>query len=146
LYNHPVFEHINGEKMSPRFLRLAKGRERTDSLFNIVDDHGELYWTNALCKEAVTKYFQDIYTVPVTAPDDYAGLIEGFLGPDICNNEIVLGCKLTEGEADNLDLDLSIAELDAAAGTGKVRSAPGIDGFNNFFYKKVLETFQGASA
>jgi exonuclease III len=146
LYNHPVFEHINGEKMSPRFLRLAKGRERTDSLFNIVDDHGELYRTNALCKEAVTKYFQDIYTVPVTAPDDYAGLIEGFLGPDICNNEIVLGCKLTEGEADNLDLDLSIAELDAAAGTGKVRSAPGIDGFNNFFYKKVLETFQGASA
>jgi hypothetical protein len=39
---------------------------------------------------------------------------------------------LTEGEANNLDLGLSIAELDEAAGTGKVRSAPGIDGFNNF--------------
>jgi hypothetical protein len=146
LYNHPVFEHINGEKMSPRFLRLAKGRERTESLFNIVDERGELYRTNALCKEAVTNYFQDIYTVPVTALNDYAGLIEGFLGPDICNNEIVLGCKLTEGEANILDLDLSIAELDVAAGTGKARSAPGIDGFNNFFIKKILETFQGASA
>jgi hypothetical protein len=76
------------------------------------------------------------------APQDFDGLIENFLGPEICNNDIVLGCKLTEREASNLDLDLTIGELDEAAGTGKIRSAPGIDGFNNFFIKKFWKHFR----
>jgi exonuclease III len=64
LFSHPVFEHINGEKMSPRFLRLAKGRDRNDSLFNIVDERGENYRTNNLCKMAVQNYFADIWPMP----------------------------------------------------------------------------------
>jgi hypothetical protein len=142
LYSHPVFEHINSEKMSPRFLRLAKGRDRNDSLFNIVDERGENYRTNNLCKVAVQNYFADIYEVPADAPQDFDGLIENFLGPEICNNEIVVGCRLTEREASNLDLDLTIGELDEAAGTGKIRSAPGIDGFNNFFINKFWKHFR----
>jgi hypothetical protein len=40
LQNHPVFEHLNGEKMSNHFLKLAKGCKKTESIFQVKDDTG----------------------------------------------------------------------------------------------------------
>jgi hypothetical protein len=49
-----VFEHINGEKMSPHFLKLAKGCKTTDSIFQVKDDNGENHENISACKEFVT--------------------------------------------------------------------------------------------
>jgi hypothetical protein len=47
LENHPIFEHINSEKMSPIFLRLAKGINSGGSLFCIRDDINEEFLFSA---------------------------------------------------------------------------------------------------
>jgi hypothetical protein len=142
LVQHPVFEFVNGEKMSPHFLKLAKGCKNTGSLLQVVDDAGQRHANVTDCKNYITNYFEDIYKAPAGMPNDFTGIIEEFLGPDICNSILVQDCKLSNREAEFLDRELSLFELDAAAKESKTRSASGTDGFSNFFYKKILVSFQ----
>jgi hypothetical protein len=58
-------------------------------------------------------------------------VIEDFLGPEICNSNIVRDSKLTQGEKNWLDRPLTMAELDISVKKGKTRSASGSDGFTN---------------
>jgi hypothetical protein len=136
LIQHPVFEHLNGEKMSPYFLKLAKGAKKTASLLQVVDDDGNRHETNRDCKEYITKYFEKIYKAPEAMPLNFTGVIERFLGPEICNSRIVLDCKISDRESALLDRDISLLELDSAVKDGKLRTASGMDGFSNFFIKK----------
>jgi hypothetical protein len=64
LQNHPVFEHLNGEKMSNHFLKLTKGCKKTDSILQVKDDNGQDHRTIMDCKEFVTGYFEKIYQLP----------------------------------------------------------------------------------
>jgi hypothetical protein len=88
------------------------------------------------CKKYITGYFEKIYRLPRDAPVDFNNVIENFLGPEICNSQLVRDCVLSEEEAAALDSDFTLQELDIAAVEGKVRSASGIDGFSNGFIKK----------
>jgi hypothetical protein len=136
LIQHPVFEHLNGEKMSPFFLKLAKGVKKTVSLLQVVDGDGNPHVTNRDCKEYITKYFEKIYKAPETMPVNFTGIIERFLGTEICNSRIVSDCKILERESAMLDRDISLLELDSAVKDCKLRTASGMDGFSNFFIKK----------
>jgi hypothetical protein len=80
--------------------------------------------------------------LPRDAPVDFNNIIENFLGPEICNSQLVRDCILSEEEAAALDSDFTLLELDTAAGEGKVRSASGIDGFSNGFIKKFWKFFR----
>jgi exonuclease III len=142
LIQHPVFEFINGEKMSPHFLKLAKGCKSTGSLLQVVDDAGQRHANGTDCKNYITNYFEDIYKAPAWMPNDFTGIIEDFLGPDICNSTLVQDCMLANREAEFLDRELTLFELDAAAKECKTRSASGIDGFSNFFIKKYWSHFR----
>jgi hypothetical protein len=62
--------------------------------------------------------------------------IEQFLGQDIAESDMVQNSKLTAGEANALEAPLTIEELDASVMKGKLRSAPGADGYSNFLIQK----------
>ena len=67
--------------------------------------------------------------------------IENFLG-NIKENEVVVNSKLTEGEREELDLELNIAELDRSMNEANLGSAPGLNGVSNTFIKKFWGLFR----
>jgi hypothetical protein len=75
-------------------------------------------------------------------PGDFTECIEKFLGPEICQNPVVLNSKLDQDEKDNLDQPLRIGELDEAVKTLNLRSAPGVDGVSNRFIVKFWKYFR----
>jgi exonuclease III len=139
---HPAFEHLNGEKMSPKFLKLAKNSNNYAKLSQVTDPNGNPFPSAAATNEYIVSYFESIYRAPENMPADFDGLIENFLGPDICNNQIVIDSKLSVQESEFLDRPLSIQELDTAAQEAKTRSASGSDGFSNMFIKKYWSFFR----
>jgi Reverse transcriptase (RNA-dependent DNA polymerase) len=142
LQYHPVFEHINSEKMTPLFLKLAKNKNNDSNISGIRDDNNIPFNTDAERDEYIVQFFENIYKVPENSPINFDGLIERFLGPDICNNPIVTNSRLTSEEAAALEDDLSIDELDSSVSDCKVMSAGGMDGFNNSFIKKFWQFFR----
>jgi exonuclease III len=137
LETHPVFEHLHAEKMSPIFLKLAKGFNKNVSLNCVVDNNNLPFRCNTEREEFIVQYFENIYKLPDDHPDTFEGCIEAFLGPQICNNPIILGSKLTQQEAERLNSHLSLAELDEAVQDCKLRTAAGPDGFSNKLIKKL---------
>ena len=79
----PLFDHINNEKMSPLFLKLAKSCNSEYRLNDIVGSDGVIFNCEADRKEYIVSYFEKIYKKPDYTPDNVAGIIENFLGPDI---------------------------------------------------------------
>jgi hypothetical protein len=94
------------------------------------------------CKEYITQYYENIYKLPDNVPADFDRMIINFLGPDICNSPLVQDCKLSNAEADLLDLDISLQELDTSVREAKTRTACGSDGFSNLFIKKFWSLFR----
>jgi hypothetical protein len=77
-------------------------------------------------------YSKDANIAPLTNQT-----IADFLGPEICNNSVVLNSKLTDDEKLFVDRNLSVGELDAAAKEAKVTTAGGPDGIGNACVKKM---------
>jgi exonuclease III len=142
LQNHPVFEFVNAEKMSPLFLKLAKGKNASDSLSVITNNDLSPFQDKREREEFIVKSFEEIYKVPENAFSDFEGCIDAFLGPEICAHPIVINSKLTPHEAAALNNPLSLQELDDSVLKGKIRTAGGPDGFNNFFIKKYWTFFR----
>jgi hypothetical protein len=85
-----------------------------------------------------------LYKKPPNERQDYTNCIENFLGPDISNNNLVKGSKLTEQEKNLLDRPLSIDEIDKSMEKANMKSAPGIDGISNTFLKAYWRFFRNA--
>jgi Reverse transcriptase (RNA-dependent DNA polymerase) len=143
LQYQPLFEHINGEKMTPRFLGLVKNSSNpNDKLSNIMQDDGRPFQSAREQEEYIVQFFEKIYVQPPDAPQNFEGLIERFLGPEILNNPIVINSELNNAEAEFLDEDLTVSELDISVQEAKLRSAGGKDGFSNAFIKKFWHFFR----
>jgi hypothetical protein len=86
--------------------------------------------------EHIQKFYANIYKPPpqndILPPD----CIKSFLGPDICNNPIVTGSKLTDEEKNFFDTPMSIQELDKAVQELNPSSAGGADGISTKFLRK----------
>jgi exonuclease III len=130
---------INNEKMTPRFLHLAKSRV-TDNLTSVLSDTGQKF-ENAKERSAyITNFYRELYKKPDIFDDvDFNGCVANFLGPEICNNPTVLGMKLSEEEKHRLDLPLTVEELDMSMKQSNMNSAPGVDGVSNKFIKTVWQ-------
>jgi hypothetical protein len=63
------------------------------------------------------------------------GCIESFLGDNILASPQIIGSKIPDNLKEELELPISIEELDTAAADGN-NSAAGMDGFNNKFIKR----------
>jgi hypothetical protein len=126
---------LNNEKITPRFLRLAK-TVNTDSLEKIRDDGGRIFESKKERGNFITDFYRQLYKVPDSMPRDFTGCIETFLGGEVCNHPTVLNSKLNEEEKAVNELPLDIAELDESVKNLNLKSAPGIDGVSNKFIFK----------
>jgi hypothetical protein len=90
LENYAILEYVSAEKMTPKFLDLAKKGKSESKLTDIKKPDGEPFESESSQKDFILGYFSNIYkkNPEVRA---YEGCIEDFLGPDICNHPTVRG-------------------------------------------------------
>jgi len=90
----------------------------------------------------ILNYFANLYRKPGNEPIDLENVIENFLGANIAGNLLVQNSKLTEAEKTELDLPLSLDELDKSLEKANFRSAPGLDGISNRFLRQYWQYFR----
>ena len=142
LEKYSIFDHINQEKITPYFLKLAKSNNSEGKLANIVDNNGGQFANDSDRKLFIKNFYADIYKLDETEPDWLDGSIEQFLGPAICNHPIVRDSKISEQLKLNLEAPLTLEELDKAMESAKIRTAAGPDGIDNSFLKKFWKYFR----
>jgi hypothetical protein len=138
--NMKIFENLNNERPTTLFLTLTKNRS-TEKLSLIKQDDGSDFTGDEHRYNHIVETFEELYRDrdPAVIPDN---IIENFLGPDIVNDPLVQNSRLTVQESDRLEQQLTMAELDIAAKKGKIRSAPGADGFSNQLIIKCWKYFR----
>ncbi len=139
-----IFECLNAEKPTPLFISLARCRSSSKKLSALKKSDGTAYAGDAERNEGIVQYYENLYKKPPGERIDYTNCIEDFLGPTVLNHAIVQNSKLTENEKMQLDLPLSIEELDLSISKANMNSAPGIDGLSNKFLKKYWVFFRTA--
>jgi hypothetical protein len=137
LENYAIFEHVQSEKISPLFLRLAKGEKTNDNLASICDNNCVRFRSDSARKEYITDYYRDIYSITPGEVNAYEGCVADFLGPDIVNNREILNKKVPVELRNDFESDLSEAELDMALEKMRNASAGGPDGMSVKFLKKI---------
>jgi len=134
--NYIKSDIINNEKMTPRFLSIAKSIN-PGNMESITDMQGNCFPGRAERAEHIVNFYEQLYKLPADAPHDLAGSVEQFLGPEICSHPAVVAMKLTQVERDRLDRPFSFEELDNALALSNKSSAPGIDGVSNSMINKI---------
>jgi hypothetical protein len=128
MHDWKISEILNDEKPSKHFLDIARKGKSGSDINDIRDDVGNAFESKEELNEHIRCFYKKLYEKKNTV-----GTIEDFLGPEICNSELIKNSKLTEDEKDNLDKDLTLNELDESLRKSNFKSAPGRDGFSNCF-------------
>ena len=130
------------EKASRPFCNLAKAKKKQESLSVIKDTSvpgmQKLFLGQAERSEYISDFYKKIYTKGMAVDHN----IHDFLGPDICNSEYVTSKKLTEGQRESLESDISLIELDESIKKSNKHSAPGRDGWSFCSVAKLWEIFR----
>jgi hypothetical protein len=140
LCNYIKLDTLNSEKMTPRFLRIAKDNNVSD-LSIIAQDNGTPFLNPDERSEHITGFNESLYKLPASVPENFTNCVSDFLG-DLINHPAIRGCMLDEEEKNKLEADVTITELDEAVDKINLGSAPGIDGLNNRFIKKFWNLFR----
>jgi hypothetical protein len=122
--------------MTPRFLSICKARNNVCSLDSICDDQGLPFRDEGSRDRYICNFYQQIYTPHIGNVPLEENCIENFLGPEICNNDLVKNSKLSADETAFFDRQLSLNELDLALSKINDKSAGGLDGIPTKFIKK----------
>jgi hypothetical protein len=102
---------------------------------DICDSDGHPFNTAADRKRYIVDFYANLYKKAEDEPENLQGCIEQFLGLDICNSKIVRESKIPRNLSRELDLPISLTELDESVKQGN-KSAAGMDGLSNCFIKK----------
>ena len=102
----------------------------------IKKDNGTNFGTDEDRTDFIVSFFERLYRKPAMEPVLSDTVIEDFLGPDICNSDIVQNSKLSVRERESLEGPLTLEELDNSLKKANFRSASGLDGFSNIMIKK----------
>ena len=129
------FEGLTSEKSSPLFLSLAKNRNN-GKMSKIKNDNNLPFNSVEESTDYIVSFFENLYKKSNDDPQNYEGIVEGFLGPNICNSDIVRNSRLTREEADSLETRLTLEELDNSLKKANFGLASGLDGFSNILIKK----------
>jgi hypothetical protein len=135
------FEVLNSEKLTPFFLSLAKASQVEAKMEDIKNANGERFTCPEDSKQFIRDFYANIYRKDPDEPANLDGCIERFLGPDICNNPIVLNSRVPEDIRIRLDMPITIHELDVSVLQAN-KSASGMDGISNCFIKKYWRFFR----
>ena len=136
--NYMKYDIVNNEKMTPRFLRMAKTLS-AGNLSSIRDGAGVAFVDAVAREDYIVKFYEDLYKLPPQAPLNSDGAVRDFLGDDIVNHPVVQDALLTVDERDRLDEPLTLAELDRSLAGCNKNSAPGIDGVSNKFICRIWD-------
>jgi hypothetical protein len=137
MHDWKISEILNDEKPSKHFLDIARKGKSGSDINDIRDDAGNAFDSKEELNEHIRCFYKNLYEKKNTV-----GTIEDFLGPEICNSELIKNSKLTEDEKDNLDKDLTLNELDESLRRSNFKSAPGRDGFSNCFIREFWHIFR----
>ena len=128
--NYLKSEILDGEKITPHFLRIAKTLS-SDSLSKIKKPDGNPFASKKEQEAHIVQFYRDLYSLPDNMPANFTNCVSEFLGADICRHPLVVNSKLSDEEKILLDRPLSIDELDASVKNLNLKSAPGIDRVSN---------------
>jgi hypothetical protein len=121
-------------------MTLVKGCAKTDSPTQIKREDGSDFETVSDLKDHVEQYFTNIYKRDANAVESNSvEQITKFLGPEIANRPEVMQSKLTEDEKVDLDIPITMEELEKSINSANFKSAPGPNGISNRFIKKFWE-------
>jgi hypothetical protein len=130
------FDILNNEKMSPRFIALSKIKANSDPLDKVCKADGSAFATALERQEYINNFYQSIYTPDPANQVLSPTVIEDFLGPVICESDVVKKSKLTQDEMLHFDRPITLQELDHATYSLNEKSAGGLDGIGAKFFKK----------
>jgi hypothetical protein len=140
LMQNKKFEVLNDEKMTAHFSSMAKVSKQDCAISEICNDLEIEFPTTELRSSYIKNYFGEVYKKPEgeqLLPDS----ISNFLG-DTANNNVVQNSKLTEDERSELDLPITLLELEQSINSANMKSAPGPDGITNPFIKHFWGLFR----
>ena len=80
LEHYSLFEHVNMEKMTPHFLKLAKCTKADNKLCDIRDDNGNNFQDEEVLKEFVVSYYENLYKLPDDQKNNINGVLRIFWG------------------------------------------------------------------
>ena len=89
------YDLLNSEKITPYFVKLAKSSIKECSLSVICNNDGSPFQSDRDRNEFIANSYRDIYKKSKDEPDDFSGCIDDFLGPQICQHNLVKQSKLT---------------------------------------------------
>ncbi|MFN9938199.1 MAG: hypothetical protein ACK56I_01885, partial [bacterium] len=111
MINYLKTDILDGEKITPHFLKLAK-TVNNDSLEKIRKADGSVFGSKTEQEAHIVEFYRDLYSLPDDMPEDFTGCVDEFLGPEICRHPLVVNSKLSDEEKTELESPLGIAELD----------------------------------
>jgi hypothetical protein len=143
LEKYSAFEFLSDEKITPKFLKLARSGEVITDMSIIKDDAGNDFPTDNDRKNFITSYYSNIYKEHPGRVNAGPGCVADFLGPEIVNSPEVINSKVPDNLKNDLERELSLPELDRALEKMRNNSAGGPDGLSVKFIKKFWYCFRG---
>jgi exonuclease III len=142
LERNPNFETLHSERITPFFIKMAKGSTQERSQSEIKDADGREFGTVAEQRNFIFNHFANSFRKNPNEPDSLAQCIENFLGPAVINHPLVQSLKLDEAERLNLESEFTVEELDAAIEGANKNSAAGLDGLSTRFISRFWHLFR----
>jgi hypothetical protein len=136
LSKNPNFAQLNSERITPFFLKMARGSSQVNSMWEICDDEGKKFNSIGEQKTYIRNFFANSFKKPENEPANLEGCIETFLGPEILDHPLTRILKLSDDERIRLEADLTADELDISLDGANCKSASGIDGISTSFIKR----------
>jgi hypothetical protein len=143
LENFKKFETLNAERITPHFISMVKGSNKSEKPTLIRNDDGTAFKSINDQKNYVGSYYKKIYKKnPDVLISNNAENIENFLGGEILLQPVVASAKLNDDERTELDSPLTLEELTQSINESNLKSAPGSNGISNKFIKTYWEFFK----
>ena len=120
-----LFEHLNMEKMTPHFLKLAKCTRPDSLLKDIKKPDGSNFNSDPELREYIAQFYEDRYRLPDIQKNNINGCIADFLGPEVLASPLINSMKIPRNLADSLEGPITLFELDLAIEGTKTRTAAG---------------------
>jgi hypothetical protein len=142
LEKNPNFNTLNSERITPFFIKMAKGSRQERSQTEIQDSNGRNFANTQEQKQYIFNHFADSFKKDPNEPESLENCIQDFLGPEILAHPLITSLKLSQDEALSLEDDLTIAELDSAIEGANKNSAAGLDGLSTRFIVRYWHIFR----
>jgi hypothetical protein len=142
LEKNPNFDTLHTERITPFFLKMAKGSTQERSQTEIRDGNGREFANEADERNYIFNHFANSFRKNPNEPENLEGCIENFLGLVVLDHPLVRSLKIDDREKLSLESELSIEELDSALDGANKNSAAGMDGLSTRFISRFWSHFR----